>query len=433
MNPPNPPNSLATPEFQNLVSQCIHCGFCLQSCPTYAVFGTEMDSPRGRIVLMRAAADGLIELGGPFETHINRCLMCRACEQACPSGVQYGPMVETARVALEQQRKQGTLERVIRWLALRNLMPHPRRLRLAAWGLRLYQTSGLQTLVRRLHLLPKALRNTESLLPRISAVRPNYRSTAPAIGDRRGKVAFFHGCVQDAFLAEANVATVRVLQRNGYEVFFPEEQTCCGAAQLHVGEEELFLELARRNIDAFPADEYAAIINNAGGCGSTLKEYGRLLGNDPHYVEKAKRFSEKVRDINEFLIENLHVAPKGVVRARVVYADSCHLRHVQKVITQPRDLLRQIPGVELVELRKPDRCCGSAGVYNLVQAETAQAILDEKMADIASTRADIIATANTGCHLQLAHGVRRVGLDVRVVHVVELLEQSYGAESQVLP
>ncbi len=433
MSASDPRSLLRTPEFKSLVDRCIHCGFCLQSCPTYAVFGTEMDSPRGRIALMRAAGNGLIQLDEPFTTHIDRCLMCRACEQACPSGVQYGAMVETARVALEQARRQGAAERLIRWAALRELMPDPSRLRMIAWFLRIYQVSGIQFLIRRFRLLPRRLRNVESLLPPVAPVYARHRRIAPAMGELRGKVAFFHGCVQDAFLAGANAATVRVLQRNGYEVHFPKGQTCCGAAQLHVGEEGLFFELARRNIDSFPVDEYVAIINNAGGCGSTMKEYGRLLMQDPHYAEKARRFSAKVRDINEFLTENLNTPPRGFVHARVVYSDSCHLRHVQKVITQPRELLRRIPGIELVELNKPDRCCGSAGVYNLVQPETAAAILDEKMADIVATHAEIVATSNTGCHLQLMLGVRQLGLNLRVVHVVELLDQSYGAESQVLP
>jgi glycolate oxidase iron-sulfur subunit len=388
-----------------------------------------MDSPRGRIALMRAASEGRINLGGAFEKHIDLCLMCRACEPACPSGVQYGPMVETARVAVEKGRRPGVIERIVRWLALRQLLPHPRRLRFVAWWMRLYQRFRIQDLVHHLNLLPGALRNIESLLPQLSAVYPDYQNEAPAIGKPRGKVAFFHGCIQDAFLGEVNAATIRVLQRNGFEVFFPKGQTCCGAAQLHLGEEELFLDLARKNIDAFLADEVVAIVNNAGGCGSTLKEYDHLLKNDPVYAEKASQFSSKVKDINEFLMDNLYSPPKGTINARVTYSDSCHLRHVQKVINQPRDLLRQVPGIELIELKKPDRCCGSAGVYNITQADTANAILDEKMADIASTGAEIIVTTNTGCHLQLINGVRRAGMNTRVVHLVELLDQSYQAEN----
>jgi glycolate oxidase iron-sulfur subunit len=429
MVPLDQSNLLATAQFRTLLNKCIHCGLCLQSCPTYAVFGTEMDSPRGRIALMRAASEGRINLGGAFENHIKLCLMCRACEPACPSGVQYGSLIETARIAVEKGRHPGGFERLVRWLALRQLMPHARRLQFLAWWMRLYQLSRLQELVRQLNFLPHGLRNIESLLPQLSAVYPDYQNAAPAIGKPRGKVAFFRGCIQDAFLGEVNAATVRVLQRNGFEVHFPKGQTCCGAAQLHLGEEALFLDLARKNIDSFLADEYVAIVNNAGGCGSTLKEYDQLLKNDPAYAEKASKFSNKVKDINEFLMDNLHTPPKGTIRARVTYSDSCHLRHVQKVINQPRDLLRQIPGIELIELKKPDRCCGSAGVYNITQVDSANAILDEKMADIASTGADMIVTTNTGCHLQLINGVRRAGLNLRVVHLVELLDQSYQAEN----
>ncbi len=388
-----------------------------------------MDSPRGRIALMRAASEGRIDLGGAFDNHIELCLMCRACEQACPSGVQYGTMIEIARVAVEKERHPGGLERLVRWLALRQLMPHPGRLRFVAWWMRLYQQLKLQVLLRRLNFLPLKLSNIEALLPPLSAIYPDYQNVASAIGKPRGKVAFFRGCIQDAFLGEVNAATIRVLQRNGFEVHFPKGQTCCGAAQLHLGEEELFLDLARKNIDSFPADEYVAIVNNAGGCGSTLKEYDQLLKNDPTYAEKAGKFSRKVKDITEFLIDNLHTPPKGIIQARVTYSDSCHLRHVQKIISQPRDLLRQIPGIELIELKKPDRCCGSAGVYNITQVDTANKILDEKMADIASTRADIVVTTNTGCHLQLINGVRRAGLNLRVVHLVELLDQAYETEN----
>ena len=251
-------------------------------------------------------------------------------------------------------------------------------------------------------------------------------------------MAFFHGCVQDAFLASVNAATIRVLQRNGYQVHFPMRQTCCGAAQLHLGEEALARDLARQNIDAFltpalasPVDEggeYDAIISNAGGCGTILKEYARLLQDDPVYAEKARRFAAKHKDISEFLVEHLNVLPRGKVNVRATYVDSCHLRNVQKVIRQPRELLRTIPGLELVELKQPDRCCGSAGVYNIVQAETANALLDAKMADIEAIGVNTIVTTNTGCYLQLLNDVRRKKLNARVVHLVELLDQSYAGE-----
>ena len=250
-------------------------------------------------------------------------------------------------------------------------------------------------------------------------------------------MAFFHGCVQDAFLASVNAATIRVLQRNGYQVHFPMRQTCCGAAQLHLGEEALARDLARQNIDAFEPSpvhgggqggDYDAIVSNAGGCGAVLQEYARLLQDDPGYAEKATRFATKHKDISEFLVEHLNVLPRGKVNVRATYVDSCHLRNVQKVIRQPRELLRTIPGLELVELKQPDRCCGSAGVYNIVQAETANAPLDAKMADIEAIGVNTIVTTNTGCYLQLLNDVRRKKLNARVVHLVELLDQSYAGE-----
>ncbi len=420
---------LTSNEYKSKLAQCVHCGLCLNACPTYAVFGTEMDGPRGRIALMRAAASGRLgieEFTGAFAQHITLCLACRACETACPSGVKYGYLVEGARIAIERNRRPGVIERFTRWLGLRQLMPHLGRLRLAARLLWIYQRTGLQRLVRHLDFLPKTLRAMDAILPPIETAYRDYRAPAPAMGEKRGQVAFFIGCVQEAFLSRVNEATIRVLQQNGYEVHFPVGQTCCGAAQLHVGEEELTRALARRNIDAFLAGEYDAIISNAGGCGATLKEeYVRLFADDATYAEKARRFSAKVKDINEFLVDHLHVPPSGRVAARATYSDSCHLRHGQKVIKQPRTLLQQVPGLELVELKMPDRCCGSAGIYNIVQVDAANEVLDSKMADIAATGADLIVVSNAGCQMQLLAGVRRAGLKAEVLHVVEVLDRSY--------
>jgi len=423
---------LDNPIFRALLNQCIHCGMCLQACPTYLVFGTEMDGPRGRILLMRAAADGLVTLDGLNDVvaqHFDRCLACRACETACPSGVRYGTLIELARVAMKAHRVPGMLERFVRWLAFRQLMPHVERLKFIARLMWLYEASGLQRLVRAMNVLPKTLAAMEAILPPIVPEYRSYRRPAPAMGPagKRGEVAFFIGCIQEAFLASVNEATIRVLQRNGYEVHFPAGQTCCGAAPLHMGELELARDLARRNIDAFLAREYDAIINNAGGCGATLKyEYADLLKDDPVYAERAKLFCARVQDVCEFLIDHLHMPPKGEVRVRATYADSCHLRHVQKVIKPPRELLGLVPGLQLVELAQPDRCCGSAGVYNIVQPDTASAVLDMKMADIAATGAEMIVTSNTGCHMQLIAGARRAGLRVPVKHV-EVLDMSYRA------
>ncbi len=365
---PTPPRAiplaLAGDEIRGLMSQCIHCGLCLPACPTYSVFHTEMDSPRGRIALIAAAADGRIDLDGAFQEHLELCLGCRACETACPSGVQYGALYEAARTAIEDNRtetgKIGNVERSIRWLALRQLMPHSGRLRLLARSMWLYQASGLQRVMRGMKLLPTGLANMETLLPPVPDEYPDYSQPAPAVGEKRGTVAMLYGCVQDAFLAGVNAATVRVLQRNGYEVHFPPLQTCCGAAQLHVGEHKLAQELAKRNIDACREGEYVAIISNAGGCGAILKQYDHLLADDPLYGPWAKEFVDKLQDISQFLADHLHNPPTGALPQRVTYVESCHLRHAQKVVRQPRQLLNAIPGLELVELQQPEMCCGSA-------------------------------------------------------------------------
>ncbi|MBI3912835.1 MAG: 4Fe-4S dicluster domain-containing protein [Chloroflexi bacterium] len=453
-----------SPEYTKLLTQCIHCGLCLPACPTYAVFCTEMDAPRGRIALMRAAAESRIALNDPaLSEHLGLCLACRACEPACPSGVQYGALVETARVAIERARKPGLIERAVRRIALREMLPQRERLRALARILRVYQRLGLSRITRALKFLPRSLRAMENILPPLPARHADYRAPAPAIGEKRGDVFFFHGCIQDAFLADVNAATIRVLQRNGFTVHFPRAQTCCGAPAIHAGDAKLARELARKNIDAFdlshltplpPAplcpllnenqerEEGEArrarvrsavfILNNAGGCGSAMKEYAHQLADEPAYAEKAKQFVARARDVSEFLAENLIAPPRGRLNARVTYVESCHLHNAQKVTRQPRELLRAIPGIALIELKQPEQCCGSAGVYNIVQPETAEAILDAKMQDVTGTRAEIIATTNTGCHMQMLYGARRAGLKIRVAHVVELLDEAYGEESEKL-
>lgn len=397
---------------------------------------------------MRAAAEGRIPLGGAFDRHIALCLACRACETACPSGVRYGALVEASRVVLAQAAPRAG--RTLRRLLLEHLLARVDRLRRLARLARLYQASGLQRLVRALGLLPGRLAALEALLPPQPAPAVRTAPSAallpqpapataaalpaeeqPASGAFRGGVAFFHGCVQEAFLPQVNRATVRVLRRNGFEVRVPLRQTCCGAPALHLGEEEVARRLARQNIEAFAGDGSAAIVTNAGGCGAALKEYGRLLAEDPAYAQRAREFASRVRDFSEFLAAHLHVPPAGEVRARAVYVDSCHLRHVQKVVRPPRDLLRAVPGIDLVELQAPDHCCGSAGVYNILQPAVARAVLEAKMADVARAAPQLVVTTNTGCHLQLLAGVRRAGLQARVVHLAELLEESYagGGES----
>lgn len=424
---------LRTPEYKAKLSKCIHCGMCLHACPTYAVFGTEMDAPRGRIALMRAAAEGRI---GPeavkdvFSRHVLLCLACRSCESACPSGVQYSSLLEMARSVVEYNRTQGALERLLRWIGTKKMMPNLKLLKLLARGIWVYEVIGLQRLVRSFDfLLPATLRAAEGILPPVQLRFTPLGQSASPQGERRGRVFFFTGCIQEAFLAQVNEATIRVLQRNGYEVYTPPGQTCCGAAHLHLGDFESAKRLARKNIDAFLSldDQADAVICNAGGCGLALKEYPHVLSDDASYAHRAAEFSSKVKDVNEFLHDHLNVLPTGKVPVRATYSDSCHLRHGQKITNQPRDLLKKIPGLELKELQQPDRCCGSAGVYNIVQVDTANAVLDEKMEDIAGTGAEVIVTSSTGCQMQLIAGVRRAGLKAEVMHVVELLDLSYHA------
>jgi glycolate oxidase iron-sulfur subunit len=335
-------------------------------------------------------------------------------------------LVEEARVVVEHNRNLGLAERFLRWAGTQQLMTHLGLLKFAARLMWLYEKIGLQKLVRMLSFLPKVLKAMEGILPPIGLKFTPLARLLPAVGKTQGRVLFFTGCIQEGFLSPVNAATLRVLQRNGYEVLAPQSQTCCGAAHLHLGDQAGAKKLARQNIDAFAAaGECIAIITNAGGCGVSLKEYAHLLADDRHYAARARQFSGQVQDVNEFLAAHLHISPQGEVRARATYSDSCHLRHGQKVARQPRDLLKLVPGLELVELSAPDRCCGSAGVYNIAQVDTANAVLDAKMADIAATGADIIITSNTGCQMQLVAGVRRANLKARVVHVVAVLDESY--------
>jgi glycolate oxidase iron-sulfur subunit len=421
---------LRTEEYQKKLAQCVHCGLCLPACPTYRLWGNEMDAPRGRIALMNAASAGRLsenDLRTEFSKHIDYCLACRSCESVCPSGVQYGALVEQARIVVELNRKPGLGERFLRWAGTKQLMPFSSRLRLLAQMLKIYQASGLQELVRHLRILPASLRSMESLLPPIE-LHSQPTNVLPPVTESRGRLLFFTGCIQEGFLDQVNRATERVLQRNGYEVKIPSRQTCCGAAHLHLGDLETARKLACENIDAFLREgDYESIICNAGGCGLAMKEYPDLLADDPVYASRAQEFSARVRDVSEFLVDHLFAPPTGMDNVQATYADSCHLRHGQKVIDQPRALLKQIPGLTLVELESPGQCCGSAGVYNLTHPEVAGELLKDRLADIALTGAELIVTSNPGCQLQLISGVRQAGLRVKVLHVVEVLDLAYRA------
>ena len=413
---------LAIPE----LDKCIQCGFCLQHCPTYRILGVETESPRGRIHLVEAAAQGRIPIDARFEEHMYVCLGCRACETACPSGVKFGTIIEAARAEIGPTG--SPLARRLTLLALRHLMPFPGRLRLAAALLRFYQRSGLRSAAHALHLVPRRLAEMETLLPPI----PDHffvpaQEVFPAIGPRRARVGLLSGCVMSVMFADLNEATIRVLQRNGCEVVVPRAQTCCGALNLHSGEREQARAMARRNIDTFLASGVDAIVINAAGCGSASKEYDVLFRDDPIYGAKAAQFSQRCRDVSEFLAELGLVGELGELRARVTYQDPCHLAHGQGIRRQPRELLRRIPGVDLVEMAGSDRCCGSAGIYNLTQPEYSRIILDEKVAAIQATHAELVVAPNPGCMLQIAGGVRARGMRVHVHHLIDLLDRAYTA------
>ena len=395
---------------------CVHCGLCLSACPTYVELGTEMDSPRGRIYLMKGLEDGTLGLTPDVVRHLDLCLGCRACETACPSGVRYGELIESARSFVEEHHQRPLWQRVQRRL-ITLLFPRPRLLRLALLPLRLLELLGVLDELRRVNGLA-------AMLPRLSWWKPLPPITA-ARGAEQHRVGFVSGCIAQVLFADTNRATVRVLTRNGCSVTTPADQGCCGALYLHGGERQAALACARHNLDAF-GEHLDVIIVNAAGCGAMLKQYGELLANDPVYAARAHAFSAKVRDVTEFLVALPLAPPRGAVRARVTYHDACHLVHGQGVRDAPRHLLRQIPGVELVELTEADMCCGSAGSYNLTEPEMARRLAERKVANIRAANADWVVAANPGCVMQIQGALQRAGCRMGVCHPVELLDAAYS-------
>ena len=419
-------SGIDNPEYADY-SRCVHCGLCANHCPTYRLWGQEADSPRGRIRQMALVDQGRLEIGETFVTHIDRCLNCRNCETVCPSGVEYGKILELARAQIEQKYKRPLASRMARDFVYRKLLPYPRRIALAASVLKLYQRSGLASIARATGILRLlGLQNQERLLPRIDSdfFFSELGKTFPAKGLRRARVAFFAGCVAQVTFSDLNRATIRVLQANGCEVVVPADQACCGALAAHAGVREVARDLAQRNFSAFDPDDFDAIINNASGCGSMLKECPLLFTADPDQEARAKKFSAKVRDVNEFLAELGLSAPLKSVAARVTYQDSCHLVHGQKISAAPRELIRAIPGVEFVEMPMSEQCCGSAGVYNVTENKTSMELLDLKMDAVKQTQAQIVVTANPGCILQLRAGAAMRKTGQEVLHVVELLDRA---------
>ena len=417
---------------RSFIKQCVHCGLCLNYCPTYRVLGNELDSPRGRIYQIRALSEGRITADNPkFREHIYRCLDCRACETACPSGVDYGRLVEAARAEIEAAT---TGEKVTRDVVLKRVFTSPTALDAFGTATRLYQKSGVQRIVRGtgvLNKLPGPLKNLgemESMLPEIPGPLLPTRlpeTVAPRSGAATYRVALISGCVAQQFFAGTNESTIAVLARNGCEVVTPRGQKCCGALHVHAGERETARQLARHNIATFERTGADFYVINAAGCGSTLKEYGELLEDDPIWAERAHAFTQKVRDVNELVATLDFAHDLGRIEKRVTYQDACHLAHGQRIREAPRQIIRAIPGVELVEMAEPDFCCGSAGIYNLTHPDMAARLLELKMANVEATRAEMVVAPNPGCIIQIAAGVRQRGLPMEVIHPIDLLERSY--------
>jgi glycolate oxidase iron-sulfur subunit len=434
--PAAPPSAFDAhhPPAQALIDTCVHCGFCLPTCPTYVLWGEEMDSPRGRIYLMKSGLEGRVGMTEAFVGHFDACLGCMACVTACPSGVQYGPLIEDTRAQIERRHERGLFDRLFR-KAIFAMVPYPGRMRLALIPAVVYQwiqpalvRSGL------LDVLPQRLRALARLAPPVSfrSLTARTPGRTAAIGDRRMTVGVLTGCVQRLVFAHVNDATVRVLAAEGCEVLAP-AQGCCGALAVHAGREEEARAFARQTIATFEAAGVERVVVNAAGCGSSMKEYDRLLADDPQWADRARQFTAKVRDITELLFElGPPRAPRHPMDLRVAYHDACHLAHAQGVRMQPRELLRQIPGVELLPFAEPELCCGSAGIYNLVEPEPARQLGKRKLENITAVRPDVIATANPGCTLQLMSVAAEEGKPVRVLHPIELIDQSIRGDKRTI-
>jgi glycolate oxidase iron-sulfur subunit len=416
----------AIPGYEDF-SRCVHCGMCLNHCPTYRLWQLEADSPRGRIRQMMLVNQGELPVSENFVDHIDKCLDCRSCETACPSAVNYGKLVEHARARIELDFKRPLFSRMARNLVYRRLLPYPERIAMAGKLLRIYQRSGLQAAARATGILKLlGLAERDLLLPRVDHrfFFDQLGKTFPAQGTRRARVAFFAGCVANVTFTSLNEATIRVLTANGCEVVVPDGQFCCGALPAHAGVRDVARNLARRNIAGFASEHFDALVTNAAGCGSTLKEYDHLFTADEPEYAAAAALAQKTRDVTEFLAALGLSASLKPVSARVTYQDSCHLLHGQKIHEAPRQLLREIPGAEFVELPFADICCGSAGVYNVTETKASLDLLTEKMACAKTTNAQIIATANPGCLLQLRAGVKIHRTGQEVLHVIELLDRA---------
>jgi len=419
----------------DILVNCIHCGLCLPQCPTYALTGNERSSPRGRIRLMKSVADGDLNLSDVFVDEMDFCLDCQACETACPAGVKYGELVETARVQIHEAGREPWFRRMSKTILLGWVFMRRPRLHALASILRFVDRSGIPSALRKsglLGLISHRLKALESLTPKMSP-RPSsdiLASVLPPLGPRRYRVGFLTGCIMDVAFADINIDTVELLRHHGCEVVIPPAQECCGSLHGHNGDRRTALKLARANIEAFDDETLDYVVMNSSGCGAFMKDYGHFFADDPDLAVKAGRVSKKTKDITEFLQETgFSPSPKPVDRfsgRKVTYHDACHLVHTQKISAQPRELIRSVPGIDFVELPESTWCCGSAGIYNVVRYDDSMKLLDRKMQHIRSITPEILVTGNPGCMIQIQHGLRQEGRHVELMHTATFLRHACG-------
>ncbi|GLB59499.1 (Fe-S)-binding protein [Cytobacillus sp. NCCP-133] len=414
-------------------ADCVHCGMCLESCPTYEQTGQEQHSPRGRVHLIKSVAEGKLQVNEQFMDPVFQCLDCRACTTACPADVDVGGLIEEARGQIRQAMPLTGVKGAISKFFLRDLFPHQSRLNTLGSLLKFYQKSGMQTVVRKtklLNVMPEHLVDMESIMPEVKEpVKKKYKDVKviKAKGQTKQEVAMLTGCVMDVMFSDINESTISVLTRNGNDVVIPQNQTCCGALHVHAGDRDMGRKLAKQNMEAFK--NFDKIIVNAAGCGCMMKEYAELFKEDPEMHAKAEEFSEKVEDISKYLHDTGYEKPKAEINKRITYHDACHLAHGQGIRQQPRDILLDIPGVDMIHMPNSDRCCGSAGIYNITNPEMANAVLESKMKNVPAD-VEMISMGNPGCMLQMAMGVQKYGRSQKIVHTVQLLDWAYQKEDQ---
>ncbi|MFQ6616356.1 MAG: (Fe-S)-binding protein [Fidelibacterota bacterium] len=415
------------PREQHLLQECIHCGFCLPACPTYTINGMEMDSPRGRLYLMEAAMENRVALSARYFEHMDRCLVCRACETACPSGVKFGDLMERTRAAISPARKESPWKSWLSRTGLRNVIPSHLSLSILFGGAWVLERTGLKSLLTRSPLrkmIPERIKEIQGMLPTLRARRFGRVRTRvyPASGQERGTVALFTGCVMDHIYPQVHAATVRILTWHGYEVTVPGNQTCCGALHIHNGDEEAAARLAEKTAFRFRDSGAGAIVVNAAGCGAHLKEYANLYGG------QFSDFTGRIQDLTEFLVRTGLSPPKRDLPMRVAYDEACHLIHGQGITREPKFLIEQIPGIESVRLEEADRCCGSAGTYSITEPTLSLEVLNRKMKFVDESGAEAVVTTNPGCQIQLDWGIRRKKLNMRALHIAELLDRAYSLD-----